>query len=31
MIEMSACSGLLPDLWPQRIKTEVVLPAKAKR
>jgi len=31
MIEMNACSGLLPDLWPQRIKTEVVLPAKAKR
>ncbi len=30
LIEMTACSGLLPDFWPQRIKTEVILPAKAK-
>ncbi len=31
LIEMNACSGLMPDFWPQRIKTEVVPPAKAKR
>jgi hypothetical protein len=31
LLEMNACGGLIPDFWPQRIKTEVVLPAKAKR
>jgi hypothetical protein len=31
LIEMNACSGLIPDFWPQRIKTEVIPPAKAKR
>ncbi len=31
LIEMNACSGLMPDFWPQRIKTEVIPPAKAKR
>jgi hypothetical protein len=31
LLEMNACGGLIPDYWPQRIKTEVVLPAKAKR
>ena len=31
LIEMNACSGLMPDFWPQRIKTEVVPPAKTKR
>jgi len=31
LLEMNACGGLMPDYWPQRVKTEVVLPAKAKR
>ena len=31
LIQMTACSGLLPDLWPQRIKIDVVPPAKTKR
>ena len=31
LIEMNACSGLMPDFWPQRIKSEVVPPAKTKR
>ncbi|AMS29291.1 MAG TPA: hypothetical protein DIU09_13455 [Hyphomonadaceae bacterium] len=31
LIEMNACSGLMPDFWPVRIKTEVVAPIKSKR
>jgi hypothetical protein len=31
LIEMTACGGLNLDYWPQRTKTEVVLPSKARR
>lgn len=31
LIEMNACSGLMADFWPERIKADVVLPAKGKR
>ena len=31
LLEMNACGGLMPDYWPQRVKTEVVPPAKARR
>jgi hypothetical protein len=31
LIEMTACGGLVPEYWPQRTKTEVALPSKAKR
>ena len=31
LLEMNACGGLTPDFWPQRVKTEVVPPAKEKR
>ncbi|MFN8732283.1 MAG: DUF1176 domain-containing protein, partial [Hyphomonadaceae bacterium] len=31
LLEMNACGGLMPDYWPQRVKTEVVPPAKEKR
>lgn len=31
LVEMTACSGLLPEFWPVRIKSEVIPPANKKR
>lgn len=31
LLEMNACGGLMPDYWPQLVKTEVVPPAKTRR